>query len=206
MKINYTLLVTCLLFLAACTSKPKDPNRKVDEGKITGETYESDMIGWTIQVPKGWKITTSGQAEVDDEKGVKEIEKSTGTRISTRGTKHLIGFKKDDFNSFGTTIQPVRTQDDEEYQKSVQELYKIIYNTFTKQGIKVDTSSGTEMIGGKQFFAFYDKLYAADGTVILNQVLYSKIINGYDFAVNINYNNDENKEVLLKAFKSSTFK
>lgn len=206
MRIKYALLVSCLCFIAISSCKPKDPNKQIDEGKIAGEAYKSDEIGWTMLIPKGWTITSRDQMEANEEKGLKAIEKSTGTAISTKGLKHLIAFQKDKFNSFGTTSQPVKEESDDEYQASVQELYKIIYNTFSQQGIKVDTSSRVETIGGKQFFVFYDRLYSSKGEVILNQLLYSRIINGYDFAVNINYNSDENKEVLLKAFKSSTFK
>jgi hypothetical protein len=35
--------------------------------------------------------------------------------------------------------------------------------------------------------------------------MYSRLINGYDFGANINYNNDDDKKIMVDAFKNSKF-
>ncbi len=82
----------------------------------------------------------------------------------------------------------------------------MIFDAYVGKGIKADTSTGKEIISGLDFYTFYAKIYGSDGKIILNQVLYSRLINGHDFGVSINYNNDKDKNDMLNAFKQSTFK
>ena len=83
----------------------------------------------------------------------------------------------------------------------------IIYNTYLNQGIKSDTSATTiEKINGLDFKKYSFTIYSPNGEVIIEQIVYSKLINGYDFSVNINYNNEEDKDVMMNAWKNSRFK
>ena len=52
MKIKLTTLLLITVFIACKT----DPNKQIDEGKITESTYHSVEIGWTMEIPKGWDI------------------------------------------------------------------------------------------------------------------------------------------------------
>jgi hypothetical protein len=204
MKIS--ILVTFLFtLLLACQSTPKDPNAQVDEGTVTGETYTSKELGWTIEIPKGYTVTSKDLAQAQQEKGLKSIENATNTQVSTDSLKQLIGFMKDKFNNFGSTSQPVQESYPGEYQENSKYLSTIIYQTFAAQGIKADTSTGKVTIQGLEFNALYTKIYSLAGKVILNQIMLGRLHKGYDFGVNINYNNEEDKEILLKAFRNSKF-
>lgn len=204
---NFTRLFPALLLTLAiaCQSAPKDPNAQIDEGTVTGETYTSAELGWTIEIPKGYTVTSKDLVQAQQEKGLKMIEKGTGAQISTDSLKQLIGFTKDKFNNFGSTSQPVHESYPGEYQENSKQLITIIYQAFASQGIKADTASGKETIQGLEFNALYTKIYSPQGKVVLNQILMSRLHKGYDFGININYNNEEDKEILLKVFRNSKF-
>lgn len=203
MKLSITTLISIILFFCSCDHV--DPNKQIDEGKVKGTLYESKEIGWSIEIPKEWKIISKDQVEANDEKGKNAIEKSTGQQIDTKALKHLISFQKDQFNTFSSTSEPFKEEFPGEYQQNSKFINEILYNTYTSQGIKADTASGKEIIQGLEFNAFYAKIYGPDGKLILNQILYSRLINGYDFGVNINYNNDQDKKIMMNAFLKSKF-
>ncbi len=203
MKLTITSLTFIFLILVSCG--PVDPNKQIDEGSAKGTTYESKEIGWIIEIPKEWKIISKDKVEANEENGKKALEKSSGLEIDTKALKHLISFQKDQFNIFASTSEPFKEEFPGEYQQNNKFLNEIIYNTFKDQGIKVDSASGKETIQGLEFNKFSTTIYAPDGKVILNQVLYSRLINGYDFGVNINYNNDQDKKMMMNAFVQSKF-
>lgn len=203
MKPNLLLLSLCASILFSCG--PANPNEQIDEGLVKGERYTSKEIGWSIEIPAQWKIVSRDKLEDLDEKGKAAIEKTAEMEVNTKMLKHLISFQKDPFNIFSSTSEPYQEASPGEYQQNNQLLYDIIYKTFTDQGIQADTSSGKELIHGLEFNTFYTTIYDLEGKVILRQILYSRLINGYDFGVNINYNNEQDKTTLLNAWRRSKF-
>jgi hypothetical protein len=203
MKLRALILIIYSLAIISCGQV--DPNKQIDEGSVKGETYESKEIGWSIEIPKDWKIISKDKVEAHDEKGKNAIEKSTGLEIDTKALKHLISFQKDQFNMFTSTSEPFKEEFPGEYQQNSKALNEILYNTFVDQGIKTDSASGKETIQGLEFNTFYTTIYAPNGKVILNQILYSRLINGYDFGVTINYNNEQDKKTMIDALKKSKF-
>ena len=203
MDLKLSLATFLLLLFISCVST--SANKQVDEGVVGGIIYESKEIGWSIKIPDGWKIISKDSIEAIDERGKSAIENSTGQNIDVKGLKHLISFQKDRFNLFDSTIEPFIELYPGEYQDNNSALNKIVFDTFKNQGIKADTSSGTELIQGMKFNKFFTTIYGPDDNVILNQILYSCLINDYDFGVNINYNNEKDKEIMLQAFLESEF-
>lgn len=203
MKPKHLLFTLCAVILFSCG--PADPNKHIDEGLVRGERYTSKEIGWSIEIPANWKIVSRDKLENLDEKGKAAIEKTAEMEVNTKMLKHLISFQKDAFNIFSSTSEPYQEASPGEYQQNNQLLYEIIYKTFADQGIQADTSSGKELIHGLEFNTFYTTIYDLEGKVILRQILYSRLINGYDFGVNINYNNEEDKTTMLNVWKRSKF-
>ncbi|HET6225159.1 MAG TPA: hypothetical protein VFF27_02705 [Bacteroidia bacterium] len=199
-KLFFTLLCFSLFSCA-----PKDPNKQVDEGKVNGTIYESKEIGWSIEIPNDWQIISKDKIEQNEQLGKDAMEKTVGGPIDTKTLKHLISFQKDRFNIFSSTSQPFKEEYAGEYKKNTQLIYDVLYNTFTDQGIKVDTASGKETVQGIEFNTFHTTIYKPDGKVILKQILYSQFLKGFDFGATISYNNEENKETMLKAWKNSKF-
>jgi len=205
-KITCFFLAATLLFSCKQKDKHLDPNKQVDEGAVKGETYVSQDIGWTIAIPKGWTVVSRDQTEANEKKGAEAIRKSSNTEIDMSGLKHLISFQKDKFNSLMSTSEPFPNDSPGAFEDNCATVNKMIYDAYTSQGIKSDTSSGVEIIHGHKFNAFHTTLYGKDGKVILQQALYSKLIHKKDFSVTINYNNEEDKKVMMDAFMNSTLK
>lgn len=182
-------------------SGPSDP----DEGKIKGDIYHSDEIGWTIEIPNGWNVTDRDELDRRQDKGKDIFEERLGEEIEIVGLKNLINFQKDKANVFMSTSQRFVEEYPGEYEDVNNTLKQVIYDTYTSQGIKTDSLSYKLMFKGKLFYAFHTTIYAENGDEILNQLMFSKWINGYDFGAVVNYNNEADKKVMMDALKNSTF-
>jgi len=67
-KILFTIFTGIALSLTSCGQV--DPNKNIDEGKVEGNVYTSEEIGWTIEIPKGWTV-------IDKEKTKRNKRKRT---------------------------------------------------------------------------------------------------------------------------------
>lgn len=205
-KMTYILLAATLLF--ACKQKDKhlDPNKQVDEGTVKGETYVSQDIGWTINIPRGWTVISRDQTDANEKRGAEAIKKSSNTEIDMSQLKHLISFQKDRFNSLLSTLEPFPNDSPGAFEENCSTVNRMIYDAYTSQGIRSDTSSGVEVVHGHRYNTFHAILYSKDGKVILQQQLYSRLIHKKDFSLTLNYNNEEDKKAMLDAFTNSTFR
>ena len=85
-------------------------------------------------------------------------------------------------------------------------LKELMYSTYVERGIKTDSSTTeTIKIDGLEFTSYQMTIYSPEGDVIINQIMYSRLINGLDFGVNINYNNESDKKEMLDAWLNSKF-
>lgn len=200
MKVKFLSLSCCLIILMACNSSAPPQ----EESKTT--TYTSKELGWTIEIPTGYRLISKAKIEVNDQKGKEAINEVYEGDVNIDSLKHLVSFQKNQLNIFDSTIEPYEEKQAGEYEANNQALKKLLFDTYAKQKIKVDTLSGKETVQGHHFNAFYIKVYGPSGAVLMHQVMYSTLLKGYDFGVNINYNNEEDQKILMDAFKNSKFK
>ena len=181
---NKLLLICCLMLalslMLACNAAVSDTEKP---GLLN---YTSNEIGWTIEIPVGYKLTSQVKMDADDQKGKEAIEKVYEGDLKIDSLKHLVSFTKNQFNSFDSTIEPYEETESGEYAANNVLIHKLIFDTYQKQGIKIDTSSAKIELKGQSFNAFYIKIFGPNGEVALNQIMYSKMLKGYDFGVNIN--------------------
>ena len=204
-RILFTVITGFTIILTSCGEV--DPNKNIDEGKVDGNFYTSNDIGWTIEIPKGWKIVEKEKTQEMNERGFKALEETLENEIDYSGLKNLISFQKNQFNLFQSSSEPFDLEYEGEWDDNNAALKEIIYSTYENQGIKVDSSTTKiENIDGLDFQTFSFTLYGPKGEVILKQIMYSRLINGFDFCVNINYNNDQDRDELLKVLRNSKFK
>jgi hypothetical protein len=197
-------LFGCSFLIFSC--KPVDPNKQVDEGKVANNTYTSEDIGWTIAIPQGWSITEKDKSEEYQDKGLEIIGEVVDGEIDISGLKNLISFEKDEFNVFQSTSEPFKVEYNGEWEVTNTQLKKILHSAYTGQGIKVDSSAtSTVIIDGLEFRHYSFTIYDPNGDTILNQLLYSRLMHGLDFGVNINYNNEQDKTEMLAAWNNSKF-
>ena len=204
-KILFTIIAGISLSLTSCGQV--DPNKNIDEGKVEGSFYTSQEIGWTIEIPEGWTVVDMEKTKETDEKARKAIEETMDGEIDLSAFKKLISFQKDQFNSLQSSSEPFELEYEGEWEENNAALKEIIYTTFLNQGIKSDSSATTiEKIDGLEFQKYSFTIYSPKGEVILKQIMFSRLINGFDFGVNINYTNDKDRDELLKVFRNSKFK
>lgn len=193
------------LSLNAC--KDKDPNSHIEEGVVKEDTYFSKEIGWSIDLPKDWDVVESDMQKKIQKKGLKAIQEANDIEVDVSGLKNLISFKKDQFNLFLSTSEPFELAYEGEWEENHEAVKDFITTTYAKNGIDYDESSTSiETIDGLEFKTFTFTLYDPNGKVLLKQAMYGRHINGYDFSVCINYNNDDDRDVMLKAFRNSKFR
>ncbi|WP_222166473.1 hypothetical protein [Edaphocola aurantiacus] len=201
---KYLILTAGLCFgLIACNTAG---NPKAPAGAQEVTKYHSKEIGWTITVPEGYTLSKTEELDRIQEKGKELMENSLGEEIDMSGVKHLANFTKNQFNQFQSNIEPFDTAADGNWYAHDQLLKGFIYETFTQQGIHVD-SSVTEAvtISGKQFQHYTFSIYGPDQQVILRQDIFGALLNGYSFGVNINYNDSTAYKEMLQAWQSSVF-
>ncbi|MCR9013498.1 hypothetical protein [Aquiflexum gelatinilyticum] len=204
-KILFTVVLSISLALAS--SGQVDPNKNIDEGKIEGNTYTSNEIGWKMEIPTGWAVVEKEKTKENNEKGLKALQETMDAEVDYSGLKNLISIQKDLFNIFQSTSEPFKVEYEGEWEENSAALKEIIYLTYLDQGIKADSSATTtEVIDGLEFQKYSFTIYSPNGKFILSQIMYSRLINGFDFGVNINYNNDKYRDELLMAFRNSKFK
>ena len=203
MKTKLTLLLS-LFLLSSCKT---DPNKHIDEGKITNDSYHSTEIGWTMNIPKGWTITHKSDLEARTQKGLDAINETAGTNHDIQELKQLLNFQKNRFNLFQSTSEPFELEYPGEWEENDAALKELVYNTYLQKGIKAD-SSATEIVkvDGLDFRSYEFTIYGPKGDVILHQLMFSRLINGLDFGVNINYNNEADKKEMVEAWLKSKFK
>jgi len=198
------ILLAGIFILFSC--KQIDPNKQVDEGKFEANVYSSAEIGWTITIPENWKIISRAQSDKFEQKGLDVMEEMVDGEIDTSGLKNLLGFQKNQFNIFQSTSEPFELEYPGEWEENNALLKEFLYQTYANQGIKVDSSETTIIkIDGLDFHSYKFIIYNPQGEVILNQLLYGRWVNGLDFGVNINYNNEADKKEMLDAWLQSKF-
>lgn len=198
MKISNLLITIAFFGLAACQSPVKK------EEKPALQTYHHAGIGWTITIPKGFSMLSKGRMEANEAKGRNALGADSSKEASADGLQHLVNFQKNQFNQFNATLAKF-SGTEIAYDKNQQLVKKMIFDAYSKQQIKIDTSSGKGEFAAKTFHAFFIKIYGPNGSVVMDQALYSALIDGYDLSINMNSNNEIDRTLLLDAFKHSTF-
>lgn len=195
------------MLTSSCGEKV-DPNKQVDEGNVENNTYISQEMGWTIKIPKGWQAISKKESNKLKETGANSVGESMGEKVAVSTVKDLISFKKDDFNNFQAVYEPLESNNKEKWRETNLDVKDMLYNTYMDRGYKkIDSSKVTIVkIGGVDFLSYSFALYAPNDKVVLNQILYSSLRNGNDFAVGILYNNEKDKKIMLNAWLNSTFK
>jgi len=59
---------------------------------------------------------------------------------------------------------------------------------------------------GLDFYTYSFTIYTPDGSILLRQIIYSRLINGFDFGVNTNYTKDKYRDEILETWRNSKFK
>ncbi len=193
------LIILFSILFSSCSLKESNVNT---EGNVTGDTYKSDLIGWKIQIPQGWKVLSKKELYQRDHKGMSYIDENHEGDINSTG-KHLIVFQKDIYNNLDATAEPIMFNQKKEWIKFNIRSKKLVLETMNKLGANFDTTSYRLNIANYDFEVFQVNLIGSSGGIVLKQEYYSCYINAHDFSVVISYNNENDRNIMFEAFKKS---
>ena len=208
---KYLLSAVLFLFIfQGCLENPFKQKAKPTpaEGKsLTETTFKSDKIGWKINLPKGneWKIISTTEHDSLNKKGREVIEESTGTELPESQAEQLISFRKDQFNSFMSTVEPFDESADGSYDDMLTVIHQVIKNGYAAKNIKADYEISATRIDGIMVDRFDIKIYSPNNKVILNQHVFTCLIKNRLLSINLLANNKTDGETLEKVVFSSDF-
>lgn len=173
------LFLFYILLLLSCRGKSQH------EEKPSTTTYHNRHINWTITIPAGWKIK----------------EWYTNNKKDT-----LYDFVKSQYNEFSFTAWQYAELKPGDYNLQVAKEHLDYYNGITATGLRADTSSGKELIGGLEFITFSLTAYPPATNLPVTQIIfYSRLMRGRNFHVSIQFNNEAHFKDIYAAFKNCKF-
>jgi len=181
--------------LTSCKTRPDS----------AAKTLHNNDFNWTITIPENFTSVSPEAWEKLQNKGAQAIEKTYGEKVENQSTTIFV-FKNGDYNYLESNYQLFDPEVDGDYRESCRTVNEIVYETFVSQipRAKIDSATSVERIGGLDFHSFKLVLDLPNGMKI-RSMMYSRLFEEKDFAVNITYVDDEAGEKMREAWLSSTF-
>jgi hypothetical protein len=188
-------LLACLTILA-CNQNQQDTKSE--------NVFYNETTGWEIQLPNGWTTISKEENSAEKQIGKKALEEVFDGDINP-DYDVLLSIKNSKNASLTATLEKFEEAYEGEWNDNNVFLKELMYKAFSHQNILIDTTSSVDTIDNIPFSVFNISIYARNKTLILNQILYATLINGFDFGVTVNYVEREDKEALMNALRSSKF-
>ncbi|MFL5743894.1 MAG: hypothetical protein ACJ751_04470 [Niastella sp.] len=190
-----TCLAICLSILFQFCAAQTTPKK---------EFYSKDF-NWRITIPENFQPIDSTEWARMESKGAAVMDKANNTKVENHATL-LFQFKTDQMNHFNCSYQPFDPVVDGDYLKTKQAGNDMLYKTLTTQlqGVKVDTTMIVEKISNLEFHTFITTV-TYPNKMVLHMLLYYRLFDKKEFAINIFYKDEEKGQQMLNAWKSSKF-
>ncbi|HRB31132.1 MAG TPA: hypothetical protein PK275_06800 [Chitinophagaceae bacterium] len=209
---SYLYILLAMIFIFSCKTEKKEKTlyekrKDLQNGELSADNvYHVDVIGWTTTIPAGWEIVTQQEMGKIKKKGADAFEEVFETDIDYSDVQDLLSVKKDIINSFMSNMQKVNDTLDGNFDERIKTVYDAIRTTYASKDIKMEEVVGAIRIDGIMFDRLEIKILSPDKKkTILNQEIFIAPINGYDFTMIINYNNEKDKDDLLEMVMGSKF-
>jgi hypothetical protein len=186
-----------LVLVCACNNSQKSENA---DYKI----FEDKETGWTTKFPGSFKVMTDDEIAKLEGRGETVMEETLNQDIIL-SHRNLLWISKDPFNSFTSNTQPYDSVTEGSYKENQEILFEAMTETYTNQGMQIDVKYGTTKIDNLEFATMETTIYTPDRKkTIMTQVMYDRLLDGtLSLTLNINYNNDKDKAVLLGIIDAS---
>ncbi len=192
------VIFSAILILTSChqTVKTKSETRIISV---------SEQTSWNVEMPENWKVLSKDQIDKIDKDGKDMIEKSTGEELKL-GHRNVLAIKKNDFNQLFANCNLLRDSDVLRYDEIQKSKINMVLEAYDAEGIKYDYQIGQDTIDSYIFLTMKIKLYAPQSDEILvNQMIWDRLFENQSLLITMNYNNDYDKETLLRVIKNSKF-
>ena len=213
MKSSSAFIIMLLFVMYGCKNpqRPKqtlqEKQKELEAGKLSDNyVYTAKEVGWTAVLPEDWQVLTRRDNYNLTKKGKEAVEDAAGTKIDDSKLIYLVNIRKDLINSFQSTMEPLDGMTADEYDNHTIFLQNLIRQVYKSKGIDAEYGLGAVRIDGVMFDRFEVKLYSSGKKkVILEQKLFNAMINGYDFGMTINFNNEADEKTLMNIVMRSKF-
>ena len=205
---KFLLIGFCMVFMSCSQDRGEQAkNEKSTNDSNNQSYYKNAEFGWKIPVPNNWQISDQDQIKTRQSKSKKESEESLEQEIDISEAKNLLGFERDKFNVFLAVAEPFKEEFDGQFEEQISANRHFSIQHYLRNAFKAEASEvEMEEIGGLTFRKYSIQLFSPDGNLILKQIVYGRLINGYHFGVRMDYNNEELGREMLEAWRSSEFK
>ena len=167
--------------------------------------YYSKDFNWRIAIPENFITLDSAEWAKMQSIGSAAMDKANNTKVENHAIP-LFSFKTDQMNHFECSYQPFNPIVDGNYLEIKEAINNMLYKTLTTQlqGVKVDTTMRLEKISSLEFHTFTATV-TYPNKMVLHMLMYYRLFDKKDFALNIFYKDDEKGQQMLNAWKSSIF-
>lgn len=178
-----------------------------EKGTIENDIYKCNLFDWKIEIPSGFTVIPDERIKQLQDKGYQAMqENATEGKNIRRETNNLISFEKDKYNIFGATYESLEGTKKLSLEEHKQFISKLLEETYSGKGIKVDIVSSDLKLGEHDFYKIVIHLYhPKTNQLILTQEFYTTYINNHLFSANINYTDENSGYVMaynfIKSFK-----
>jgi len=171
----------------------------------TKRIYYSKDFKWKIEIPANFDTVSVVEWAKMKNKGSQAVEKTYNQKVIDQ-TKTLIVFKSTGYNYFEANTQLFDTKKDGSYAASCKSVDDILYTTLKTQApnATLDSISVKTNIGGLDFNTFIMQMKIGDN-VAFSIYSFSRLFGNREFSANIMFMNSGMGDVMLDAWKKSTF-
>lgn len=192
---NLTNLLNVIFSVTILSNYQTDSNKDLNNStNKTDYLYNNKPLGWTINIPEDFEvITTATSNEIFD------------LNITTQ---QLLSFQKNQFNKFESSSNQFNSEFEGDWEwndKSIQ-TKNFMYQSLLENGVEVDsTASKNVLIDDIKFQTYKFRLKDSSGKIVLNQIIYTRLINHFNFMTEIIYNDERVGDEIEKVWLKSKF-
>jgi len=200
---SITLIMKRTLFLLASVILLSQLGKAQDTVK-TNQFYDNEFK-WKIIIPPNFQTVSLDEWNKFKNKGSEAVEKTYDQKVVDK-SKTIFVFRSDNFNYFEANYQPFDIKTDGDYLASNKAVDKVLYNTLKAQipNVTVDSASTQINVGNLPFNAFILRA-SLPNNIVFSIYSFSRLFGKKDFTVNIMFVNSTKGDIMLNAWKSSTF-
>jgi hypothetical protein len=169
------------------------------------KSFTFEQVGWTIDLPKNFKIIDSLKSAKKTSRGLKAIEEANNLELDVSSSQTLFSGKING-SYFDATITPFN-KDKEDYKATSAYSREMLFKTFQSKmsDTKVDSLLTISLIDGLEFDKFQITVLM-DNQVLMTMVLLGRHYLGYNINISYLYRNPSAKEEIELCLIESKFK
>ena len=202
--IQILIVFTSCSFLSCQNNSAIKP---ISEGEIINDLYWNEDLNWKMKIPDNWNKNDNTQNKSVEKEMLNEIEKTANRKFDVSKAVNLIDLTKDEFNSFQSTAEPNLLESENDIVENNLVVKNTLYKTYQNINISVDSTKTEKIkIDGVNFETYKFIIYDDLGKTLMVQEIFCGIVKGTYLMVNINSNNDIDKNIIKNSWLNSTFR